>query len=173
MEDTSKPASPSDHVWYHSEGDEKPMGSTRPCSPNKSGEGGGLAGQEAESGSGMFSVAYYVSETPSSINLLLIGVGRIQRCGRGRKMAEALEHEKVDEHGKPIKRLTAVSVGSRKSRQAKKQRIDTTDLAFSDEDDRDYQDTELVESESTSPSESNCQDTLPSNAEASFLQLSW
>jgi hypothetical protein len=109
---------------------------------------------------------------PGFIDLLLTGLGRTQRSGRGRKMAEALQHEKVDEHGKPIKRLTAVNVGSRKSRQAKKQRVDTTELASSDEDDHDYQDTEAVESESTSPSESNCQDALPSNAEASFLQLS-
>ena len=61
MQDTSKPASPSDHVWYHSEGDDKPMGSMRPHSPIKSGEGGGPAGQEAESGSGMFFVAYHAS----------------------------------------------------------------------------------------------------------------
>jgi hypothetical protein len=104
----------------------------------------------------------------------MIGLGRIQRAGRGRKMAEALQHEKVDEHGKTIKRLTAVTMGlPRKFRQAKKQHVDTTEIAASsDEDDHDYQDTELAESESTSPSESNCQDTLPSNAEASFLQSS-
>jgi len=106
----------------------------------------------------------------------MIGLGRIQRTersGRGRKMAEALQHEKVDEHGKPIRRLTAVTTGlPRKSRQAKKQRVDTTEIASSDEDDRDHQDTEPAESESTTPSESNCQDTLPSNAEVSFLQLS-
>jgi hypothetical protein len=58
-EDTPKPASPSDHVWYHSEGDDKPMGSMKPHLPIKSGEGDG---QEAESGpSGMSSVAYHVS----------------------------------------------------------------------------------------------------------------
>jgi hypothetical protein len=142
-EDTPKPASPSDHVWYHSEGDDKPMGSMKPRLPINSGEGDGQ-----------------------------IGLGRNQRSGRGRKMAEALQHEKVDEHGKTIKRLTAVTIGlPRKSRQAKKQRVDTTEIiASSDEDDRDFQDTESAESESTSPSESNCQDALlPSNAEACFL----
>jgi len=89
-------------------------------------------------------------------------------------MAEALEYEKTDEHGDPIKRLTTRTTLTvcppRKSRQAKKQRIDPTEVgASSDEDDRDYQDTKPVESESTSPSEGNCQDTLPSNAEASSL----
>jgi hypothetical protein len=90
-------------------------------------------------------------------------------------MAEALEYEKTDEHGDPIKRLTTGTTHTvrppRTSRQAKKkQRIDTTEVgASSDEDDRDYQDTEPVESESTSPSEGDCQDTLPSNAEASPL----
>jgi hypothetical protein len=89
-------------------------------------------------------------------------------------MAEALEYEKTDKHGDPIKRLTAGTTPTvrppRKSRQAKKQHIDTTEVgASSDEDDRDYQDTEPVESKSTSPSEGDCQDTLPSNAEASSL----
>ena len=100
---------------------------------------------------------------PGFIDLLLTGLGHTQHSGRGRKMAEALEHEKVNEHGKPIKCLTAVNVGSRKSRQAEKQRVNTTELASLDEDDHDYQDTEAVESESTSPSESNCQGALPSN----------
>jgi hypothetical protein len=57
-EDTPQlPASPSDHTWYHSEGDAQPMDSRRPRLPIKLGEGGG---QEAESGpSGMSSVTYY------------------------------------------------------------------------------------------------------------------
>lgn len=102
---------------------------------------------------------------------MVLGLGRIQRSGRGRKMAEALEYEKADNDGNPIKRLTTLTVRPpRKSCQVKKQRIDTTDMgASSDEDDCDYQDTEPaeLESESSSPSEGDCQDTLPSNAEAS------
>jgi hypothetical protein len=105
----------------------------------------------------------------------MIGMGRIQRSGRGRKMAEALEHEKADDDGNPIKRLTNVTVRPpRKSRQAKKQRIDPTEVgAPSDEDDHDYQDTEPAESVSSSPSEGDCQDTLPSNAEVSSHFLSY
>jgi hypothetical protein len=104
----------------------------------------------------------------------MIGIGRIQRNGRGRKMAEALEYEKADEHGNPIKRLLPPAVGPhRKARQVKKQRIDTSGVeASSDEDNHSYRDTEPAESESTSSSESECQYTLPSNAEASFLFLS-
>ncbi|KAF8485553.1 hypothetical protein F5888DRAFT_1911735, partial [Russula emetica] len=101
------------------------------------------------------------------------GLGRIQRSGRGRKMAEALEYEKADNDGNPIKRLTTLTVRPpRKSRQVKKQHIDTTDMgASSDEDDCDYQDTEPaeLESESSSPSEGDCQDTLPSNAEVADI----
>lgn len=98
-------------------------------------------------------------------------MGRVQRSGRGRKMAEALEYEKADDDGNPIKRPATLTVRPpRKSRQAKKQRIDTAEMgASSDEDDRDYQDTEPAESESTSPSDRDCQDILPSNAEASSL----
>jgi hypothetical protein len=44
MQESSKPALPSDHVWYHSEGDEVPMGS---CSLSKTKES---SGQDAESG---------------------------------------------------------------------------------------------------------------------------
>lgn len=84
-------------------------------------------------------------------------------------MAEALAHEKADEHGNTIKRFTAVTARPpRRSRQAKKQRIDLTEAAASsDEDDHDYQHTEPAESESTSHSEGNCDDLLPSNAEVS------
>ncbi|KAF8502580.1 hypothetical protein F5888DRAFT_1904208 [Russula emetica] len=106
------------------------------------------------------------------------GLGRIQRSGRGRKMAEALEYEKADNDGNPIKRLTTLTVRPpRKSRQVKKQRIDTTDMgASSDEDDCDYQDTEPaeLESESSSPSEGDCQDTLPSCHRRCFVRsLTW
>ena len=38
MEDNSKPVSPSDFLWYHSEGDDRPMG---PCSPNQARESSG------------------------------------------------------------------------------------------------------------------------------------
>jgi hypothetical protein len=88
-------------------------------------------------------------------------------------MAEALAYEKADEHGNTIKRFTAIAGRPpRKSRQAKKQRIDTAEAAASsDEDDHDYQNTEPAESESTSHSEGNCEDLLPSNAEVSFLYL--
>jgi hypothetical protein len=37
----------------------------------------------------------------------MIDPGRVQHAGRGGKMAEAIELEKVDEHGKPVKRLMA------------------------------------------------------------------
>ena len=89
-------------------------------------------------------------------------------------MAKALEYEKTDKHGDPIKHLTTGTTLTvclpRKSHQAKKQHIDPTEVGASlDEDDCDYQDTEPVESKSISPSEGNCQDTLPSNAEASSL----
>jgi hypothetical protein len=109
----------------------------------------------------------------------MTGMGRIQRSGRGKKMAEALEYEKADDEGNPIKRPTNVTVRRpRKPRQTKKQRIDTTEMgASSDEEDHDYQesvqDTEPAESESTSPSEGDRQDTLPSNAEASSFFLTY
>lgn len=161
MQDSSKPASPSDFVWYHSEGDDTPMG---PHSPSKTRESSGQ-----NTGSGTSPTAYYPFS--AIIDLLTIGLKCIQRSGRGGKMAEALAHEKADEHGNPIKRFTTLTVGPpRKSRQAKKQRIDTAEaVASSDEDDHDYQDTEPVESESTSPSEPDCQDAIPSNAEAIFI----
>jgi len=111
---------------------------------------------------------------PWFIDLLMIGLGCLQHSGQGRKMAKALEYEKTDKHGDPIKCLTTGTTLTvcppQKSCQAKKQRIDPTEVGASlDEDDCDYQDTKPVESESTSPSEGNCQDTLPSNTEASSL----
>lgn len=96
--------------------------------------------------------------------VLTMDSGRIQRAGRGEKMAEALELEKVDEHGKPIKRLAAHP--PRKPRQAKKQQVDTVDTAgFSDVDDDDYEDLPPLGSRATSTSESDSDDMLPSNAE--------
>jgi hypothetical protein len=101
----------------------------------------------------------------------MIDVGRIQRHGRGKKMAEALEFEKADEHGNPIKRLKALNINSPRKPRAKKQRIDTTEASL-DEDDLEYQDADTVESESTSasePLELDGQDTFQPNAEVSSL----
>ncbi|KAI0278368.1 hypothetical protein BGY98DRAFT_933850 [Russula aff. rugulosa BPL654] len=118
LSDSSKPALPSDFVWYHSKGNDNPMGSS---SANKMKESNG---QNVEA-----------------------GLGCIQRSGQGGKMAEVLQYEKADEHGKPIKHFTeatAVTVHrSRKARRkAKKQCIDITEVAVSsDEDDYDYQNT--------------------------------
>ena len=84
-------------------------------------------------------------------------------------MAEALQFEKADEHGNTIKRFTGGTAGPlRKSRRAKKQRIDPNDVvASSDEDDCDYEGTELADSESTSVTESD----RVSNAEVTSLPL--
>jgi len=85
-------------------------------------------------------------------------------------MAEALAYEKADKHGNIIRCYMAPTVGpSWKPCQAKKQHINTIEVVLSDEDNHDYQDTEPAESKSTSLPESDCQDTLPSNAEKSFL----
>jgi hypothetical protein len=84
------------------------------------------------------------------------------------KMAEALELEKVDEDGKPLKRLAAHL--PRKLRQAKKRRVDTVDIAcISDVDDDDYEDVPPLGSTMTSTSESDSDDMLPSNAEVCFF----
>ena len=37
----------------------------------------------------------------------MIDPGHVQHAGWGGKMAEAIELEKVDEHGKPVKHLMA------------------------------------------------------------------
>jgi hypothetical protein len=81
-------------------------------------------------------------------------------------MAEALEFEKADEYGNPVKRPAVRPPG--KLRQAKKQRVATTaTAASSDEDDCDYvaQGSQELESESSSNSGSDLSDILPSNAE--------
>lgn|ERR1700761_1093059 len=107
--------------------------------------------------------------------------GRIPRAGRGMKMAEALEFEKADELGNPIKRLTAATLPvrhPRKPRQVKKQRIESTaitDVAAaalvlsSDENDLDYEATEPAESEDSAPSECDSVEMVPSNAEVGTL----
>ena len=164
MQESSKPALSSDFVWYHSEGDDDPI--HRPCSTNKMRECVGEGGEP-----GMSSSAYYVLVI---IDLLPIGPNCIQRSGWGRKMAEAFASEKANEHGNPMRCFMDTTAHPPwKPRQAKKQHIDPTEVgASSDENDHDYQDTDPIESESTSPSEGDCQDThitLPSNAEASSL----
>lgn len=79
-------------------------------------------------------------------------------------MAKAIELEKVDEHGKPVKCLMARQ--PRKPQQGKKQLADTMGImASSDDDDRDYDNLPPLESVVTSDSESDSDDTLPSNAE--------
>lgn len=90
--------------------------------------------------------------------------GRVQRAGQGGKMAEAIELEKVNEHGKPVKCLMACQ--PRKPQQGKKQLADTTGImASSDDDNRNYDNLPPLESVVTSDSESDSDDTLPSNAE--------
>jgi hypothetical protein len=97
--------------------------------------------------------------------------GRVQHAERGGKMAEAIELKKVDEHGKPVKCLTARQ--PRKPRQARKQHADTTGITASfDDDDRDYDDLPALESVATSGSESDSNDTLPSNAEVFIIIVS-
>jgi hypothetical protein len=101
----------------------------------------------------------------------MIDPGHVQRAGRGGKMAEAIELEKVDEHGKPVKRLMARQ--PRKPRQGKKQLADTTGITTSsDDDDRDYDNLPPLESVVTSDSESDSDDTLPSNAEVFIITVS-
>jgi hypothetical protein len=71
-------------------------------------------------------------------------------------MAEALQFEKADEHGNPIKCLTGTLCPLQKPRQTKKQCTDVTEVVVSsDEDNHNYQDMESVKSVSTSPSESD------------------
>jgi hypothetical protein len=158
------PASSTDFVFYHSEGDDEPIGQP-PVTTKESGSAGGRdAAETAESGKSRIpSFIFPITDHP-----LAVGVGRIQRARRGGRMAEALQHEKADEHGNPIKRLTGTATTRplRKARQVKKQRVD---VVTSDEDDHDYQNnTEPAESESASPSESDSVLLLPSNAEVSY-----
>jgi hypothetical protein len=132
--DPSAPsASANDFTWYHSEGDDNPIGSEAP-----------------------------------------IKKGRIQRSGRGEKMAEALRFEKADEHGNPIRRLNAPIAGApRKPRQVKKPRVDrdTIVVISTDDEDLNYKTTEAEESEGSTDEEwpNQCGyesiDDAPSNAE--------
>ena len=101
----------------------------------------------------------------------MIDPGRVQHAGWGGKMAEAIELEKVDEHGKPVKHLMAHQPW--KPRQGKKQLADTMGITTSsDDDDRDYDDLPPLESVVTSDSESDSDDTLPSNAEVFIITVS-
>jgi hypothetical protein len=87
-------------------------------------------------------------------------------------MVQALEYEKVDEHGRPTKRANARS--SHRQRKAKKPRVDTAGMAASsDENDEDFG--EPSESESQAGSDGNSdseEDVLPSNAEVSYFSHS-
>jgi len=79
-------------------------------------------------------------------------------------MAEALEFEKVDEHGNPVKHYFGPT--SHKPQKAKKPRVDigtSVTLGSLDEDDHDFECPE--ESESDSKSDGKSDDVLPSNAE--------
>ena len=76
-------------------------------------------------------------------------------------MAEAIELKKVDEHGKPVKRLMAHQ--PQKPQQGKKQLANTTGITTSsDDDNHDYDNLPPLESVVTSDSESDSDDTLPS-----------
>src|SRR6266581_4028416 len=100
-----------------------------------------------------------------------LDAGHVQRAGRGKKMAEALHFEKVDEDGNPDKRyLGSTASTSRKPQKAKKPRVDTgttLTLGSSDKDDHDFECPEKSESDSTSDTDSD--GVLPSNAEVLHL----
>ncbi len=119
--------------------------------------------QDAESG--MCSVAYYAFSV--IVDLLMTGPSHIQHSRQGGRMAEALQYEKTDKDRNTIRCFKAGTAHpTQKSHQAKKQCIDTSvAAASSDDEDCDYQETKPVESESTSPSESDC----VSNAEVGLL----
>jgi len=93
-----QPASTDDHVWYHSEGDDQPLPSQCPTDTNA------MSGQMTEKdahgpapGMYMSSIRIYVVHSYSDID-----VRRIQQAGRGKKMAQAITFEKVDELGNPV-----------------------------------------------------------------------
>jgi hypothetical protein len=151
-----RPASPSDFTWYHSEGDDDAM------KPNTQ---------------------------PSNPQPPLNPQpprARVQRAGRGEKMAEALAFEKTDELGKPIKRLNKTapsgSSGSSRRRAVKKQRIVPTVVVVSsdsDDDDTDFVATELAtepedseyESASSGVWPNEFEEVFPSNAEVRYNLL--
>jgi hypothetical protein len=95
----------------------------------------------------------------------MIDPGRVQCAGRGGKMAEAIELKKVDEHRKPVKCLIARQ--PQKPQQGKKQHADTMGITASSDDDL-----PPLESVVTSDSESDSDDTLPSNVEVFIITVS-
>ena len=163
MSTQPQPASADDHVFYYSEGDDQPMSSHRPTDPSIT-ENGADGRRQA---SGMCAC------THSFLWLFMVGSSnidarRIQRAGQGKKMAQALAFEKVDEHGKPVKHYLAST--DRKPQKAKRPRIDTGTMVASgssDEDDQDFEGPNGSESETESDSDSV--DMLPSNAEVCHL----
>ena len=83
-------------------------------------------------------------------------------------MAQALAFEKVDKHGNPVK--CYLDSTSCKPQKAKKPHLDpgmTMELGSSDEDNHDFEGSERSMSHSESDSDSN--DTLPSNTEVFYL----
>jgi hypothetical protein len=105
-------------------------------------------------------------------SLSILDPRRPQRAGRGEKMADAIELEKVDEDGKPIKRLAPRL--PRKPRQTSKRHVDTAATEndkSTDKDDQDYDMPEL-ESPSDSDSDGDLSDAPLSNVEVWHL-LSW
>jgi hypothetical protein len=95
-----------------------------------------------------------------------------QRAGHREKMADAIELEKVDEDGKPIKRLAPRL--PRKPHQTSKRHVDTAvteNDESTDKDDQDY-DMPKLKSPSDSDSDGDLSDAPLSNAEVWHL-LSW
>jgi hypothetical protein len=77
-------------------------------------------------------------------------------------MAEALQFEKADEHGNPIKRLILHPPRLPQTKQC----ADTTPVVVSsDDDDHDYKDPGPLEHGSTESTESESQNMLPSHVE--------
>jgi hypothetical protein len=166
MSNQPQPASATDHVFYFSESDDQPLSTHCPTDPD--GVGSTMTEKDAHGPApGM-----HISPSPPSLmsfTVILIDVGRIQRAGRpgrGKKMAEALEFEKADEHGNPDKRYTGTISRKPQKSKSKRPRFETdvaVTLGSSDEDDLDFECPE--ESDSDSESVSDSADILPSNAE--------
>ena len=109
---------------------------------------------------------------PSWIRIFfMVDPSHVQHAGQGGKMAKAIELKKVDEHRKPVKHLMAHQ--PQKPWQRKKQLANTMGItASSDDDNYNYDNLPPLESVVISDSESNSDDTLPSNAEVFIITVS-
>jgi hypothetical protein len=137
MQAHSKPASTDDFTWYHSEGDDEPLVPSIASNPTT-----GQHGPERGMRPRLYSLNLWL------ISLTMIDHVHSQHAGRGGRMAEALEAEKADEYGNPIRRLAARPL--QQVHQSKKQSDTAAIDAPSDEGDHNYE-----ESGTTSSAESN------------------